>query len=70
MLSHLTSPATWKVVEVEEKHRDNLRLTKDNPQKAHLSSFVQQMQKSTVVFSTLPITRVKQEQQHNIGEEN
>lgn len=29
MLSHLTAPATQKVVEVEEKHRDNLRLTKD-----------------------------------------
>lgn len=29
MLSHLTAPATWKVAEVEEKHRDNLRLTKD-----------------------------------------
>lgn len=29
MLSHLTPPATWKVVEVEEKHGDNLRLTKD-----------------------------------------
>lgn len=29
MLSHLTASATWKVVEVEEEHRDNLRLTKD-----------------------------------------
>lgn len=31
MLSHLTPPATWKMAEVQEKHRDNLRLTKDNP---------------------------------------
>lgn len=29
MLSHLTPPATRKVAEVEEKHRNNLRLPKD-----------------------------------------
>lgn len=67
MLSHLTLPATWQVVEAEEKHRDSLRLTKDNPQKAHLSSFVQQMQKSTVAFSTLPMTRLNRNSNTTLG---
>lgn len=68
MLSHLTPPAIWKVVEMEEKHRDNLRLTKDTS----IESPSEQLcaTDAKLLCDTLTITGVKQEQQHNIEEQN
>lgn len=75
MLSHFTPPSIQKAMKVEEKRGDNLRPTKDtsieNPSKKLWATDAEiNHRKSTIVLDTLTITGLKQEQQHNIREEN